>query len=108
MFSDLQKSLVTNPIEQKTDSANSVVSDISTDQTGGDIVKSTGSGQSASDQSVPDTTEDMETETSSICIEEKPKDVNFKSLTLIDGKIIVLSVPIRSSLISALCAGAIM
>ncbi|CAG2235588.1 NVL [Mytilus edulis] len=85
VFSDLQKSLVTNPIEQKTDSANSVVSDISTDQTGGDIVNSTGNGQSASDQSVPDTTEDMETETSSICIEEKPKDVNFKSLTLIDA-----------------------
>ncbi|VDH97182.1 ribosome biogenesis ATPase [Mytilus galloprovincialis] len=85
VFSDLQKSLVTNPIEQKTDSANSVVSDISTDQTGGDIINSTGNGQSASDQSVPDTTEDMETETSSICIEEKPKDVNFKSLTLIDA-----------------------
>ncbi|XP_063429904.1 nuclear valosin-containing protein-like [Mytilus trossulus] len=85
VFSDLQKSLVTNPVEQKTDSTKTVVVDISTDQTGGDTVNSTVSGQSASDHSVPDTTEDMETETSSICIEEKPKEVNFKSLTLIDA-----------------------
>lgn len=85
VFSDLQKSLLTNPVEQKTDSAISVVPVISTDQTGSDTVNSTVNGQAASDHRVSDTTEDMETETSSICIEDKAKDVNFKSLTLIDA-----------------------